>query len=197
MTGRLCSSRWRMPRIVALPQCPGKDVLQCAFGIDHSSEWIARHTSMLFPSGFMMEQPSFWDRNHDMNTIQEAPYACMFLFRGGSRGLDSPAPDDSNNETCIHLRTLVSHETIGVGSLYSKVDDNKMVFPDKVPRQHIGFRETRRAFVLHGEIRESGASPGGFFAGTPFCDKLCDTGSSHSGARSTSFAPWCLQRSKP
>ena len=131
-----------------------------------------------------------------MNTIQEAPYACMFLFRGGSRGLDSPAPDDSNNETCIHLRTLVSHATMCVGSLYSKVDDNKMVFPGKVPRQHIGFRETRKTFVLHGEIRESGASPGGFFA-APFCDKLCDTGSSHSGARSTSFAPGVFRDQNP
>ena len=121
-----------------------------------------------FHLGFMMEQPSFWDRNHDMNTIQEAPYACMFLFRGGSRGLDSPAPDDSSNETCIHLRTLVSHPTMCSGNLYSKVDENKMVFPGNVPRQHIGFRETRMTFLLRGEIRESGASSGGLFADTPF-----------------------------
>ena len=168
MTGRLvplggeCRGLSPCPNVPARTYCNVRSAL-----ITHPNGLRGAHRCSS-RQGFMMEQPSFWDRNHDMNTIQEAPYACMFLFRGGSRGLDSPAPDDSNNETCIHLRTLVSHATMCVGSLYSKVDDNKMVFPGKVPRQHIGFRETRKTFVLHGEIRESGASPGGFFAGTPF-----------------------------
>ncbi len=92
-----------------------------------------------FPQAVIIEQPSFGDRNHDMNTIQEAPYVSMFLFRGGSRGLDSPATDDSRHEPC----TLFFHGTMGLGGVCRKVDKHKEeVFLVNDPRRSRGLRET-------------------------------------------------------
>ena len=197
MTGRFvpldgeCRGLSPCPNVPARRYCNVRSAL-----ITHPNGFRGTHRCS-FHLGFMMEQPSFWDRNHDMKTIQEAPYACMFLFRGGSRGLDSPAPDDSSNETCIHLRTLVSRETIGDGSLYCKVDENNVVFPDNVPRQHIGFRETRKTFVHRGEIRESGASSGGLFAGTPFATNFATQGARIQVLEAPPFPPGVFRDQNP
>jgi len=65
-----------------------------------------------FPQALIIKQPIFWIKIHEMNTSKEFPDARMFLFRGGSRGLDSPAPDDRREELGIRPCSVEYHEAM-------------------------------------------------------------------------------------
>ena len=126
------------------------------------SNGLRRATSCSFPQAVIIKQPSFWITNHEMNTSKEVPYVRMFLFRGGSRGLDSPAPDDPRKEPGIRPCSVEYHEAMRLETMRCKVDMNKEVFASKVPRQSFGFRETkvrRRHFTdrLHDPTRRFGS----------------------------------------
>ena len=86
------------------------------------SNGLRSATSGFFSQALIIKQPSFWIKNHEMNTSKEFPDVRMFLFRGGSRGLDSPAPDDPREELGIRPCTVEYHEAMRLRTMRCPID---------------------------------------------------------------------------
>jgi hypothetical protein len=108
--GTLC------PNLLARTSLNGRSI-----PVTHSNG-LRSASPCFFPQALIIKQPSFWIKIHEMNSSKEVPYVRMFLFRGGSRGLDSPAPDDRREELGIRPCSLEFHEAMRLRTMRCPID---------------------------------------------------------------------------